>query len=102
MDIITEIIPNLFLTNEKSALASGNRYDLVVNCTVNTPFAEGCRNKIRIPISDDPFDSIPLFQILRDTNRLDTIHKTLQANQSVLIHCQAGAQRSPTVVAYLK
>ena len=94
----SEVFPNLHICNDTYALKNGNLYDFVVNCTLSLPLPENTRS-IRIPIQDDPFDSLPLFQILRDTSVLHDIHEALFAGQRILVHCQAGAQRSPTVVA---
>jgi protein-tyrosine phosphatase len=92
----SEILPNLFVGSEKNAIEA-DPFDLVVNCTPNVPFYG--KTNIRIPIKDDPFDSVPLFQILRDGSALQTIHDALERGGRVLVHCQAGAQRSPAVVA---
>ena len=94
----SEILPNLYICNDTYALENGALYDFVVNCTLSLPLPENTRS-IRIPIQDDPFDSLPLFQILRDTSVLQDIDDVLFGGKRVLVHCQAGAQRSPAVVA---
>ena len=66
---------------------------MVVNCTPNIRFQIGGKNennnnRIRIPILDDPWDSRPLFIILRDSTILKDIDVFLRNNKTVLIHCQ--------------
>jgi protein-tyrosine phosphatase len=77
------------------------QYDLVVNCTPSFPFAIAVekQKQRRVPIEDDPFDSVPLFQIMRDSSLLDEIHELVGMQKKVLVHCLAGVQRSPAVVA---
>lgn len=94
----SEIIPGLYIGNDKCAQYHGETFGLVVNCTPMLPLPKNTKS-IRISIDDDPFDSVPLYQILRDTSVLKDIHETITNGSSVLVHCQAGAQRSPAVVA---
>lgn len=95
---ISEILPNLYIGNEKWSDNNELTFDLVINCTTNLPLPSNTKS-IRIPIQDDPLESNRLFQILRDTNILQEIHDARKANKNVLVHCQAGQQRSPAVVA---
>jgi protein-tyrosine phosphatase len=95
----SEIITGLYLGNDKNSEDDSNSYSMIVNCTLNLPFTISGTEQVRIPINDDPYDSIPLFQILRDTDVLDRMHNHLTNKSNILVHCQAGAQRSPTVVA---
>ncbi len=94
----SEIISGLYIGNDKCALYHGEEFDLVINCTSSLPLQKNTKT-IRIAIDDDPFDSVPLYQILRDTDILNDIHNTITNGKRVLVHCQAGAQRSPAVVA---
>jgi hypothetical protein len=96
---LSEIVSGLYIGNEKNSQTIGGNFDLVVNCTPFTPFAENCKNGVRISVIDDLSDSFPLFQILRDSLVLQDIHEMLKNRKRVLVHCQAGAQRSPAVVA---
>jgi hypothetical protein len=93
------IVDTLFVGSERDA-AEADGFDVVVNCTPHLPFNDvhRCLN-VRIPVQDDPSDAYPLFQILRDTPVLRDIHEALLEGRRVLVHCQAGAQRSPVVVA---
>jgi hypothetical protein len=89
----------LFLGNAACAEEHGGSFYMVVNCTTNLPFALGSQLCIRVPVQDDPFDSVPLFQIMRDTPVLEDMHAAILGGKRVLVHCAAGAQRSPAVVA---
>lgn len=95
---MSEIVSGLFVGDERHAMAHGAAYDLVVNCTPRGPFPEGFGGKrVRVPILDDPDDSMRLFETLRDTAVLGDIHEALRRGERVLVHCQAGVQRSPAV-----
>lgn len=94
----SQIIPGLYIGNDKCASYHGEKFGLVVNCTINLPLPKNTKS-VRIAINDDPFDSVPLYQILRDTDVLKDMHDTITNGSDVLVHCQAGAQRSPAVVA---
>jgi protein tyrosine phosphatase (PTP) superfamily phosphohydrolase (DUF442 family) len=101
--VLSEVLPGLFLGNDVAARDRGTEFAVVVNCTPGLPFAApagGAQVQVRVAVADDPFDSVPLFQILRDTDVLAQMHAALCADaRPVLVHCQAGAQRSPAVVA---
>jgi hypothetical protein len=95
----SEVLPGLHLCDERTAAAVGGSYDLVVNCTPHVAFQRGCRARVRLPVLDTPDDCVPLFQMLRDRRVLARMHEHVRRNGRVLVHCQAGAQRSPAVVA---
>jgi atypical dual specificity phosphatase len=95
----SEIVQGLYVGNETCARLHGGAFDLIVNCTPHLPFPEGVVAGIRVAVHDDPFDSLSLFQILRDDRVLERMRETVLAGGRVLVHCQAGAQRSPAVAA---
>lgn len=102
MKLPSQIIPGLFLGNDKNSEVDSYGYTMIVNCTPHLPFCISVPDPTdlkRISIKDDPYDSVILFNILKDTDILETMHFHLRQNRNILVHCQAGAQRSPTVVA---
>jgi protein-tyrosine phosphatase len=95
----SEIIAGLYLGNDKNSEVDSHGYSFIVNCTPNLQFHIAGTDRVRIHIEDDPYDSFPLYQILRDTDVLDQMHNHLMQGKTVFVHCQAGAQRSPAVTA---
>jgi hypothetical protein len=99
-NIYDEIISNLYIGG---AGAAKNRYgfSMVVNCTRHSDisFPSECKNCIRISIDDSPKYHDKLFDYIEKTRVLDKIHYALQKNDTVLVHCFAGSQRSCAIVA---
>lgn len=93
-----EIIPNLYLSGFHSLPKDGeaNNY-FIVNCTKDLPMMSS--NGIRVAVDDDghknSLDS--MFLAFEETTR--QIHEQLQNGTQVIVHCLAGQQRSPAVVA---
>lgn len=100
---LSQIVPNLFISNGDTALEHGHLFDMVINCTPHVPFppnvSESVTRLVRIPVDDDPADSSVLASILTTTPVLATMHSCLSQQKRVLVHCQMGQQRSPAVVA---
>jgi protein-tyrosine phosphatase len=96
-NIYDEIIEHLFIGSAAS-LSHSDNFDLIVNCTPDI-FIQHPNKTIRIPIRDDPDESNKLLQLLDHTDVLEKINKTIHNKQKVLVHCQAGQQRSCAVVA---
>jgi hypothetical protein len=102
-----EILPGLMLGNHEAALDQefheDMRYGLVINCTPDIPFLKNKFSRYwRVPVQD--------VGAAVDVQRLATfmptlvehIDKAMKANQTVLVHCAAGRQRSvAVVVAYV-
>ena len=91
----------LFVGNATCAEQRSGEFDLVVNCTKNLPLSSASsRTKfIRLPIDDDPGESLSLFQALRETDALRLIDVALSNGARCLVHCMAGEQRSAAVAA---
>lgn len=97
-----EIIDYLYLGNA-NALKSNQQFDMIVNCTKNydITFPSYCNpeNCIRLPIDDNPNECEKFLTLLREKKVLEKIHYSIMCQDSVLVHCFAGMQRSCAVVA---
>jgi hypothetical protein len=97
-----EIIPNLFIGNQRSSEIYGSQFDLIVNCTPHVPFPAspkpGCR-LLRIAIGDHPSLNPVMYDVLTKSPVLGEILTALQQQKKVLVHCVVGMQRSCAVVA---
>ena len=93
----------LFVGNATCAEQRSGEFDLVINCTKNLPWSSASASSrtrfIRLPIDDDPGESLSLFQALRETDALRLIDVALSNGARCLVHCMAGAQRSAAVAA---
>jgi protein-tyrosine phosphatase len=100
----SEIIPNLWIGNYKSALnkdfLTKNNIKLIINCSKTLEFTD-LQNiiKIRLSVNDDrknisDHNMIKLFPTV-----YNTIDNNLSNNNGILIHCKAGMQRSATITA---
>lgn len=90
-----EIIPNLFLSAYHAMEVTDDTF--IVNCTKDLKMKN--ENNLRIAVHDDMSPEALHGMFLALPNAVDTIHEQLQNNKRVVIHCLAGQQRSPTVIA---
>lgn len=108
MNSATEIIPDLWIGDKYSiedvTFLSENKFKCIINCTKDLDFNDNYMNaeNIRISVGDNP--SINLFENNMEMyDKLDDIikyiHYHLGKNESVLVYCHAGIQRSATIVA---
>lgn len=114
---MTEIIPGLWLGNHQSAIdidfLKKNDINFILNCTPNTPFFNELRSKksfselqdidtYRIPVNDSLLerDFILMEKYLKIILPI-LVEKYTSDKKNILIHCQAGKQRSAIVVAAL-
>jgi len=113
---VTEIIPGLWLGNYQSAIdidfLKKNDINFILNCTSNTSFFNEIHSKkslsklqdietYRIPVNDSLLerDFILMEKYLKII--LPMLVKKYIDKKNILIHCQAGKQRSAIVVAAL-
>lgn len=97
----SEIVTGLYVGSERDARENSSSFDLVVNCTPHVPYYTAAHH-VRLAVQDDPFDAPKLYDALqRGTSQdvLARIHDCLRNEEQVLVHCQAGAQRSAAVAA---
>jgi dual specificity MAP kinase phosphatase len=92
-----EIIPHLYIGSQE-ALKRASLFDYIINCTRHIPNISTIPT-IRIPVNDDPQESVALIDAIHKTDVLKIIHKARQEKKRVLVHCHAGMQRSCTIVA---
>jgi protein-tyrosine phosphatase len=102
-----EILPNLWLGNVK---ASRNRdflhtykINVIVNCTKNFDFDSTAilpeTKKIRLAVSDTNTPEANRDMLALLDRAVTYIHRQLTRGDHVLVHCYAGKQRSPAVIA---
>lgn len=90
-----EILPNLYLSSYHSVKVTPDTF--IVNCTKDLPMLHN--NNARIAVDDD-MSHEALHGMLRALpNIVDEIERQLQKQNRVVVHCLAGQQRSPTVIA---
>ena len=91
-----EITPNLYLGNYNDSLVVDN-YDTIINCSKNILFSDENKQNYRIPINDDPNDTIILHKYIDWI--LCVMDHELSVGNKILVHCNHGQQRSPTIIA---
>lgn len=105
---LDEIIHNLYIGNRYS-LDYASQFAFIVNCTKpeQVPIIDESKT-VRLPIDDIPEESDHLTRLIRENNILEKIHQYLHPSSvtsngnKVLVHCNAGRQRScATVACYL-
>jgi hypothetical protein len=97
--IMSEIIPNLYISDRSHVPFLYTDYDLIINCTPDIPFPLFSNSTIRIPVYDHPRYAEKMYSEIKRTRVLEYMHKFLGTNHTVLVHCHAGIQRSCAVVA---
>jgi dual specificity MAP kinase phosphatase len=90
-----EIIPNLYLASYHSIELLPNTF--IVNCTKNLDMLND--DNIRIDVDDDMNDDSINKMYNTLNNIVDIIDEQIINNKNVIVHCLAGQQRSPTVIA---
>ena len=99
IDQFNLIFGTICIGNKYAAKNYGSRFNTVINCTPDIEFDNRVVNKIRIPIDDNPALYKTMYDLIKKTKVLETIHECYNNRNSVLVHCHAGIQRSCCVVA---
>ena len=91
------IIKNIYIGNRNS-IEFHKDFSLIINCTkTDVAFPTDCSSVcIRVPVEDIPDEAEKLYHLIQDNNILEKIHINVG---NVLVHCNAGRQRSCAVVA---
>lgn len=93
-----EILPNLFLSNFADATnAAKERNFFVVNVTKDLPMIQP--DGFRIPVDDDQTNESYVTFLQYLPVAIQVIKEQLHLGHAVVVHCLAGQQRSPAVVA---
>lgn len=97
------IIKNLWLGNHKSSLDKEfllkNKIKLIINLSKDLPFTDLNIDKFRISIHDNRSLESDIGMIQNFYHTYNLINNKILKNESVLIHCRAGMQRSAALVA---
>ena len=95
---MNNIVDHIFIGDLRSAsdndLLKINKIDIIINCTNKQTNAD-----FHIPINDPPTESDIDYLNSNFTDIVMFIEKCVREQKNVLIHCIAGSQRSPTIVA---
>lgn len=100
--IATEIIPNLWIGDIRSALdieyLTRYRITVIINCTTKYPFPNHNSVQIRVAVRDRGIqqDIDIMYKYL--CNVVPVIYKLLRSGERILIHCYAGCHRSVALV----
>jgi len=103
--VISEILPHLFIGNERDAaskpILDENAINSILNVTSHVPFHfenDASMTCKRLPATDNGCQNLK--QYFEDA--IIFIESARCSGDKVLVHCQAGVSRSPTIVlAYL-
>ena len=93
-----EIIPNLYLSGYHEAKRyPGIQEFFVVNCTQDLPMISD--DNMRVSVNDDGEKQSMDIMFMAFSRTNVNIKSALDKGKKVIVHCLAGQQRSPTVVA---
>jgi len=100
---IDKIIDNLYIGNYEAAMdpeiIMKHKIQLIVNCTKKLEKISDYMEYINIPIDDPPQESDILFINQNFYVFVPAINKAIDLGKNVLVHCNMGSQRAPTIVA---
>lgn len=102
-DNANQILPGIWLGNlraaQDEAFLRNAGIQVVFNCTKDAPFHSSIRRRYRVPV-DDNLESDEIRNL--ELWGYEIVYKMLQElkeGRTLYVHCHAGMQRSPAVVA---
>ena len=109
MSMMREVVPGLFLGSWSDAVAAMEQQQsqqhqsqqpvFVVNCSKELPMLGRPGEGLRVPVDDDGSCVCNDAMLSHLGAATAAIRDRLAAGDRVLVHCKAGQQRSPAVVA---
>ena len=103
MDNAHEIIPHLWLGNAKAAhdeqFLKEQNIQVVFNCSKDIPFHSSIRRRYRVPVDDNLQPEEIRNLELWSYEIVYKLNNEYKEGRPILVHCAAGMQRSPAVVA---
>jgi hypothetical protein len=98
-----EILPRLWLGNNSAAqdehFLKDKGIDTVFNCTKDLPFHPSVRRRYRVPV-DDNLQAVEIRNMeLWSYEIVCKLNTEYKEGHTILVHCAAGMQRSPAVIA---
>ncbi len=98
-----QILPNVWLGNLRAAqdetFLKNAGIQVVFNATKDAPFHPSIRRRYRVPVDDNLQDEEIRNMELWSYEIVYKIIKEYKEGRPILIHCHAGMQRSPAIVA---
>lgn len=97
-----EMMKNVWISDYETSIDAKfleeHKIDVIINCTKNLRFTnkKGII-KYRVPLNDSPFDINKFIDFL--PSAAEFINNCMSEDKNILIHCQCGINRSPTVFA---
>ena len=98
-----EILTNIWVSDIKTALdkefITNHNIGVVINCTKDLPFTSLDIKKYRLPVDDNLQDCDKQDMLKYLPEMIDIILLAYKTLTPILVYCQVGIQRSPTVIA---
>lgn len=98
-----EIIPRLWLGNFSAAkdenFLKEKGIETVFNCTKDLPFHPNIHRRYRVPVDDNLQEAEIRNMELWSYEIVYKLHNEYKEGRPILVHCAAGMQRSPAVIA---
>lgn len=98
-----QILPNVWLGNLRAAqdetFLKNAGIQVVFNATKDAPFHPSIRRRYRVPVDDNLQDAEIRNMELWSYEIVYKMLKEYKEGRPILVHCHAGMQRSPAIVA---